>query len=180
MPFTGAFTVTKLPATGRNVFKVVDDSSYTDEAKATFSTRLVYLVKPDGTYIDNDGLDYFAFGFDDYPDDEITIDALTEDWALSVYVVWVSLAPQANSTYTLNSIQGFIDYAQAFKYGKCLQMSGNQLLIDNKNFMEAMNILQCTIDNVILLTTEVFADQYKAQQNIDIAAYLIDNSNIFY
>jgi hypothetical protein len=180
MPFTGAATITKLPATGINYFKVTDTSDYTDEPKDTFSTRLVYLIDANGDYVENDGLDYFEFGFADYPDDEITIEALTDDIALSVYIVWESLAPEANSTYTLNIIEGFIDNAQWFKLTKVMQMAGNRLLIDNKNFMESMNILQCTIDNVTLLATDTYLDQYEAQKNIDVAAFLMDNPNLFY
>jgi hypothetical protein len=61
-----------------------------------------------------------------------------------------------------------------------MQMAGNRLLIDNKNFMESMNILQCTIDNVTLLATDTYLDQYEAQKNIDVAAFLMDNPNLFY
>ena len=179
MPFTGSFTKTDQSATAFNSFKITDTSSYADEPKETFSDRRIWLVNVDGTYVSPDDVtEYWPFGFDDYPGDEITIDALTYDVSLSIYVQWVSDDPQAGSTYNATEVSDFVDYAENFMYFKIQQMAINRNLESNKNFRTTLDLFRTLIDSST--TSIVYEDQYASQECIDDIEVIENNVNMFY
>jgi len=179
MSFTGTFTKADSSA-GYNAFTITDTSSYTDEPKNTFSTRRIYLILADGSYIEDDttGNDYFDFGFADYPTDEITLNVLTADCAISVYVHWVSLNPQVNSTYSAEAVYDFKDYINAYKYSLILQLAGNPGQISIQNFADYLDLIQTLIDSSATCIT--FTDQLGSQNCIDQATELMNNPNLSY
>jgi len=179
MSFTGTFT--KADSTvGLNAFTITDTSSYLDEPKNTFTTRRIYLILADGTYIEDSttGNDYFDFGFAGYPTDEITLDVLTADYAISVYVHWVSTAPQVNSTYTADELYDFKDYIQQYKYGLIVALAGNPNQINIQNFADYLSLIQTLIDSSGTCVT--FTDQLGSQNCIDQATELMNNPNLSY
>lgn len=179
MAFTGAFTRTKLSATALNAFRLTDTSSFTSEAKITFSARIFYLVKNDGTYVlSPTGLDYWDFSFASYPSDQITVNVLEEDIALTVYMVWTSSSPQSGSTYYKKTVFDFVDYANYFKYVKIQQMAYNRTLVSNKNFFGTLSILQTLIDSSEACIDH--DDQYGSQQCIVLSQQILSNPNMFY
>lgn len=178
MSFTGTYSKTNLSATAYNAFKVTDTSDYTDEPKNTFSGRRVYLILQGGSYIQNNGLDYFDFAFADYPSDEITINALTYDIALNVYVLWIPVTPVTGSSYSAAGVFDFVDYAEYFMFNKVLQLAANPNLWSNKNFSQATSAARAMIDSAD--TSVIYQDQYEAQVCIDHVGVLENNPNLFY
>jgi len=176
MPFTGTFTKTDTSATAYNSFDLEDTSDYTDEPENTFTDRQVYLVYVDGSYVDNNGLDYFDWPFVD--GSTKSFDVLTEDAAVSIMVVWTSSDPQVGSTYSAVTVDDFVDYAEEFMYTKVYQLAGNRNLISNKNFKTTLDITRTLIDSSA--TCIVFTDQYSSQRCIDNVVTIEDNPNMFY
>jgi hypothetical protein len=177
MSFTGAFTLTRDSATGLNFFTLNDTSSYIDEPKDAFTDRYFYLVKTDGTYVqDEDGNDEWDFNFDDYPSDEINVQVLTEDIALSVYMVWVPITPNSGSTYTLTTPFDFTDYACQWKYNMVLHMAANRDLVANQNFREGIFIFEALLKSSGVAIENY--DPYASQKCIEQMVYIQDNPNI--
>jgi len=180
MAFTGSFTKTNDGATALNAFIIADTSSYADEAKNTFTDRYFTIYEVDGTKVSDPstGLDYWEFGFSDYPDDERLVNVLTEDVALRIEMTWVSDDPQVGSTYIDYEAFDFLDYANQFKYGKVQELAYNKSLKSNKNFFETLSILQANIDSSH--TSIANDDQYESQMCILNAQYIMANPNLFY
>lgn len=177
MAFTGTFTKTD-SLVGYNAFTIADTSSYGSEAKNTFSGRKIYLILADGTYISPDGQDYYDFGFAEYPTDEITLNVLTQDYAVSVYVVWDSLSPQPGSTYVADEIYDFKDYTNAYKYSLIQELAATPTMINVQNFADYLSLLQTLIDSSA--TAILYVDQLESQNCIDAATFLINNPNLQY
>jgi hypothetical protein len=180
MAFTGAFTKTNDSATALNAFILTDTSSYAEEAKVTFSDRYFYLYEIDGSTIPEpiSGLDYWDFNYTDYPDDTRLVTALTEDVALRIQMFWVSISPQVGSTYVKSTPFDFLDYANQFKYGLVQDMAANRNLVNNKNFMQALDVFQTNIDSSEVSIDE--DDPYESQKCIENLQFLMANPNLFY
>lgn len=178
MSFTASFTITRSNE-ALNAATYTDTSVYGSEAKNTFSDRRLYLYRGDGTLIGpSAGVDYWDFNYTDYPDDEITIDTLTEDAALSVVMVCTSIDPQPSSVYTATLVHLYTDYIQQFKYGLIKRMAAERKLENDVVFMSNLYIMQAYLNSAAKAVT--YYDAYAAQQCIDNATYLITNQTNFF
>lgn len=175
--FTGSFTVSQ--TSDFTSLVITDNSSYASEGQGTFSGRRVYLYKVDGTTlipVSN------PFAYIDFPftaGSSITIPGvLTTDYALAINVIWLSNAPQAGSTYTLTTINGFIYYLQAFESSLIGTLSGNPDKLRDTSWYYYLGVLQTEIDNVIKSIGD--GQQQSAQNAINRATYLMNNQQDFF
>jgi len=130
----------------------------------------------DGSYVQNNGLDYFDWPFAD--GNTKAFDVLTVDVAISIMVVWTSSSPQAGSTYSAVLVDDFVDYGEEFLFAKCWILAINRNLISNKNFKETLDLTRTLIDSSH--TCIVYQDQYSSQRCIDNVAVIEANPNMFY
>ncbi len=176
MSFTGSYTKTNKTDVAPNAFLLTDVSSFNSEAKDTFSGRKVYLIDITGSYIqDANGNDYFDFPFSG--GDTILINTLTADIALRILMVWDSLDPQQNSTYTDSQVFDFIDYLRNFMFVMVQNTAGNRLLNWPNGFYEGMSLMQTLIDTSNSCISNF--DQYESQQAINLATDFSTNPNNF-
>jgi len=176
MAFNGSFAVTQ----GADIsqFTLTDNSTGSD---GNMTGRRIYLFKIDGTTLVPDGttVTYVDWPIVSLIGDEITIDVLDKDYAITIFVSWISSAPLASpSSYEFTYMQLFSGYTNQFLYGLIQQMAANPLISSDKNFYYNLSKAYTDLDNATLAVAN--NDQYSAQQALDRIAGMISNqSNLF-
>lgn len=162
----------------------IDDSSvlFTDTSTGSdggLTERRIYPYKADGTLLlpaDN------TTGYVLWPiaNSAITVDLLPKDYALFITVVWISSSPlPPPSTYTATTLYGFTGYTTNFLYSLIQQISANQSILRDTNFMQNMFNLSQEIINCNL-SVNPKQSILNAQSALDRAQYLITNSDKFF
>lgn len=176
MAFNGSFAVTQ----GADIsqFTLTDNSTGSD---GNMTDRRIYLFKIDGTTLVPEGttVTYVDWPIVSLIGDEITIDVLDKDYAITIFVSWISSAPLASpSSYEFTYMQLFSGYTNQFLYGLIQQMAANPLISSDKNFYYNLSKAYTDLDNATLAVAN--NDQYSAQQALDRIAGMISNqSNLF-
>lgn len=171
MPLTPSFSVTQY-AGNPSVIAVEDTSTGSD---GTITSRRVFLRLFNNTYLVPTGTitDYVVWSA---ADESIDIDAVDKDYAIDVTVQWL-----AGSTvvYTDTQLSLLKDYGEQFKYLLTQAESGNQQLMNSRNYFAAKSKLTELLDSA-KQAVEQYGDQTTAQLCLDEAKILIDNPSIFY
>lgn len=156
-------------STGNSFFSGVDPENVIPNTTTNFSGG----VTPGPETIT--GLDYFLWPYDS--GDEIDINVLTEDIALTVYVVWNPIVIETDSTYTASLACVFLDYANEFKYETILDMETERQLVNNKNFFETIMLFEALVNSAQAATEN--SDPYSAQRCVEQLQYIQANLNVF-
>jgi hypothetical protein len=176
MAFNGSFAVSQ----GADIsqFTLTDNSTGTD---AGLTGRRIYLLTTDGTTLVPEGntLEYIDWPLVATIGDTITIDVLEKDYAITIFVTWVSSAPLASpSSYEYTYMQLFSGYTNQFLYGLIQKMAANPLLSSDKNFYYNLSKVYTDLDNATLAVAN--SDQYSAQMALDRIELMISNeANLF-
>lgn len=162
-----------------SVIVLTDDSTGTD---AAVTQRRIYLVDAQGNYVVPDGTstDYVNFPLVALSGDEIEIDCLDNDMALTITVQWLSAANAV--LYSKTELCGFTLYNNTFYYS-LTQAEASQ--------SKPPNILQDTtyLSNKFALLNYIEAgnqaitygvDITSAQNMYDAATYMVQNENLFF
>jgi hypothetical protein len=156
---------------------IVDTSIDIDPA---ITSRRVYLQKADGTYLVQEGTttDYEFWALADI---SITLDVLNKDYALLVTVNWIddTTIPNPTVVATKQYVLGFTLYNETFDYQLTQVLSGNPLVINDRNFFANKSKLRVAIDsgNQALYFA---VDLYSGQRCYDEATNLRLNSPYFF
>lgn len=176
MPFVANYTV----AQGIECSQIVitDTSSYSTEAKNTFTYRRLYLYKADGTTIKfpaNSTTDYINFSFVAYPSDQITITGIDQDYGLRIVMELNPITPQPGSVYTKSTVCALTCYTNTALYNTVQIAAVNPERISDPTFYDSWNNLQTEKDGAIVAAT--YGDQLSADAALKRAKAII-NSNV--
>ena len=173
--FVPSYTATQLFATPTTL-RIVDTT--TINAGVTITSRKVYLLQSDGTYLVPEGTttDYIVWsGVGTTLNIE---DVLSQDFALEITVQWIIDNVGVAQEYEEVALHCFAVNSEIFDFNLSLDMAQNRNLINNDNFMENKNILRVEIDSAYDAISD-FQGIYASQQCLNSAKYLIDNPNLF-
>lgn len=171
--FTGANTLASA-AGNPNTFSVTDDSDYTDESQATFSTRRISLITTADTYLVPAGTTTTYINWPFSVGNTIIIsDVMTRDYALNVVVDWVSLDPQDGSTYQTQLIYGFASYNANGEYHVIQAITARPNIVQHWNYWLNLGKVQTEESNSVQAV--YYQQQVSAQWAMNRAAYILQN-----
>lgn len=158
---------------------ITDTSDYSNEHKNTFSSRKLYMYKADGTTIkfpSNSTTDYIDFSFSTYPQDQISINVIDQDYCLRVELVLTSTNPQNGSVYTKTSVVTLTCYTNTFLYNVAQIAATNPARINDPVFYQSWSDLQTEKDAAIAAGS--YADQLSSEAALRRAENIINESNL--
>ena len=172
MPLTQNFSTTQTLG-NPSVVTIEDTSSGVD---ATITSRRVYLIKADGTYLVPTGTstDYILWN---YTDDTISIDCLDKDYCLNVLVQWLNSANTV--VYSKAVVTLFTQYIKDFIYELTQRQTSNPILVNDNRFYENKGIVITERDSAINAVEEA-SDQYGAQRCLDRATNIMNNQPAYF
>lgn len=175
--FTGNFTASQ--AQNLTTLIINDTSDYSSEGQATFSNRLIYLNKADGSTLVPDGSTFTYIPFPFSLGNVINIDVLDRDYALSITIVWVSNAPQPGSTYTKSQLYAFTFYTKQFIYGLVQEQTAKPNIVNDVEYFS--NLLQLmdwseSADYAVGIGGDIQASQLALDQ----AYNMISKQNLYF
>lgn len=175
MSFTPNFSTTQTSG-NPGVINFSDISSGSD---SLIVSRRIYLRKADGTFLVPSGTttDYISWI---YANSTISVNALTEDMALSITVEW--LYNDSSIQYSKIELSGFTQYNESFDYLLTQMLTANPLLINDNDFFSKKSLLRTFIDsgnNALLEASDQFAAQscYKDATDLRLDSKYIFNVN---
>jgi hypothetical protein len=171
MPFEAIIT----PSQGSNCsrFTITDGSTYTVEAKGTFTSRRLTLQKSDGSYVTvgttvyNDYVWPFAAG------DSIEITGLTWDLAISAVLTLVSSSPQTGSVYTDTNLFSLTCFTNSAYFTNTSLMATNQSLEKNPKFVR--DVIRLFIEQSSAEKASAEGNMSSAQAALDRAEYITND-----
>jgi hypothetical protein len=176
MSFIGSVVVSQ--GTDLSKFTLTDTSSGND---GNIIGRRVYLFKTDGTTLVPSGT---AVTYVDWPivtvtNDTIDITVLDKDYAITVYVSWISNSPLPSpSAYAYTLMHLFNGYSNSFVYGLIQQMAANPMVSSDNNFFINLSKVYTDLDNAAMAVAN--NDQFSAQMALDRIKNVIDNQTVYF
>jgi hypothetical protein len=175
MAFVANYTV----AQGLDCSSVVitDTSSYSSEAKSTFTYRRLYLYKADGTtikYPSGSTTAYIDFSFASYPSDQITVTGIDQDYGLRIEMQLGKTVPVSGSIYTKSSVCALTCYTNTALYNVCQIAATNPARIDDPVFYDSWSELQTEKDAAVVAAT--YGDQLSSDAALKRAKNIINQS----
>lgn len=111
-------------------------------------------------------------------DNTITLDVLNKDYSLQILVSWATSAPIGGSTYTKQKLFTSTGNLLAFNFYIIQQLTAQPDIVNNTDYMAALNRLEVEINNAQLAQT--YGNQYLAQAALDRGYYLEQYQNYFF
>jgi len=162
-----------------SVIVLTDDSTGTD---AAVTQRRIYLVDAQGNYVVPDGTstDYVNFPIVALSGDEIEIDCLENDMALTITVQWLNVS--GTVLYSKTELCGFTLYNETFYYSltqaQATQSVPPNIVQDTGCYGNKM-ILRTLIDSGNQAIT-YGVDITTAQNMYDQATLMTNNENLYF
>jgi hypothetical protein len=176
MAFTASYSVSQ--SADSTSLTIKDTSSYVSEAQSTFTSRVLYLYKTDGTTIkfpSSSTTEYINFPFTQ-PNNSITITGFTQDLSLIIRMVLTSSSPVAGSVYTSSGVVSMTGFTNAAVYNAVQILATNPSRADDQIFFSSLSELQTNLDAAS--TAAYYGDQFAAQSALDRANVIIQETNI--
>jgi hypothetical protein len=153
-----------------SVVRITDTSTGSD---ASITSRRVYLMKSDGSYLVPDGTstDYVEW---DINDTYIDIDCLDKDYALTIIVQWLDVTP--NVDYSKTELTLLSLYTQEFLYELTQMQTANPILVNDNGYYEYKSKIQTELDSAEQ-AIELADDVTGAQLCLDRATDLRNNES---
>ena len=175
MSFVAQFSVSQ--SADSSSLTIVDTSNYSTETKSTFSARVLYLYKVDGTTIQfpaGSTTSYINFPFSG--GDSITITGLTQDLCLRVELKLTSTNPQAGSIYDVTNVITMIGYTSNAIYNAAQLLAINPIRLTDSIFTDSL--IQLQREKVTAVNAGSYGDQFSSQAALDRANQIILQQNI--
>jgi hypothetical protein len=171
MPFEAIIT----PSQGSNCarFTITDGSTYTVEAKGTFTSRKLTLQKSDGSYVTVGGVTYNEYVWPFADGDAIEIAGLTWDLAITAVMTLVSSAPQVGSIYSDTQIFSLTCFTNSAYFTNTSLMSTNQSLEKNPKFVR--DVIRLFIEQSAAVKAAAEGNMSSAQASLDRAEYITND-----
>jgi hypothetical protein len=171
MPFEAIIT----PSQGSNCsrFTITDGSTYTVEAKGTFTSRKLTLQKSDGSYLTIGATVYNEYVWPYAAGDSIEITGLTWDLAITAVMTLVSSAPQTGSIYADTQIFSLTCFTNSAYFTNTSLMSTNQSLEKNPKFVR--DVIRLFIEQSAAVKAAAEGNMSSAQASLDRAEYITND-----
>lgn len=171
MPFEAIIT----PSQGSNCarFTITDSSTYTVEAKGTFTSRKLTLQKSDGSYVEAGGTVYNEYVWPFAAGDAIEIVGLTWDLAITAVMTLVSSAPQVGSLYSDTQIFSLTCFTNSAYFTNTSLMANNQSLEKNPKFVR--DVIRLFIEQSAAVKAAAEGNMSSAQASLDRAEYITND-----
>jgi hypothetical protein len=176
MAFTGNFSAAQ--GTDLSSLTIVDTSSGgTDPA---ITTRVIYLYKVDGTTLVPAGTTtaYINFPIVSGAGDSLTVNVITKDYSLRIYVVWTSTSPISGAVYEKSTVFTATGNTNLAAYEILQTVSAQNSILNNDNYFENFSKLYVNIDCAV--QAQVYGDQYSSQSALDRAYELTSNQSKYF
>lgn len=172
MPFTGQFVATQLSSL--STLFITDTSSGGTDPNIT--SRRVFLYKVDGSTLVPAGTTtaYINFPIVSGAGDTISLNVLSKDYSLNIYMVWTSTSPITGATYEKTNLFTAVGNTNYAAYGLIQNVSANPDLLNVVNYFESLSKLFVNIDSAN--QAQVYSDQFSAQSALERAYQLVTNS----
>lgn len=156
-----------------SVITLVDTHTGVDAAvtqrRAYLQTALATYLVPSGTITS-----YVQWAI---ANSSISIDALPQDYALSIRVDWLDVNNVV--LYTVTTLFDFTMYSETFYYGLTQNQTSTPNIVNDTNYYNNKMILRCNIDEANNAVT-YGSDITSSQAALDRAAYMIANENDYF
>lgn len=175
MPFVAQISVSQ--SADSSSLTIVDTSNYSVEAKGTFSSRVLYLYKVDGTTVKFPATspnDYVNFPF--AGGDSITITGFSADQCLRIRMLLVSTNPQSGSVYDITNVVTMVGFTNNAIYNAAQLLAINTERLNDMSFVNSL--IQLQREKITAQNAGSYGDQFSAQAALDRANQIILNSNI--
>lgn len=171
MPFEAIIT----PSQGSNCarFTITDSSTYTVEAKETFTSRKLTLQKSDGSYLTIGATVYNEYVWPFDAGDSIEITGLTWDLAITAVMTLVSSAPQTGSIYADTQIFSLTCFTNSAYFTNTSLMATNQSLERNPKFVR--DVIRLFIEQSAAVKAAAEGNMSSAQASLDRAEYITND-----
>lgn len=172
MAFVPLFTTTQILGLP-NIITLTDTSTGSDVA---ITQRRVYLIQASNAYLVPAGTitNYIPWS---YSDDEISINALNQDYALNISVQWLDVGN--NVLYTKTILECFTQYGLLGSFGLTSVLSANPNTIQDQNYWLNRMILRCNIDDANQAIS-IGGNIFISQAALDRETYMLANKNLYF
>jgi len=173
--FAQSFSATQVLGLPSKIY-LEDTSTGTDGA---ITARKVYITNAAGEYLVAGAALSVASAYTSWAIGSTTtnIDVLTTDMALYVRVDWVNVS--GTVLYTKTTLYGFYQYTQTFLLTLTKNQVINPQILNDANYWEDKSKLHTLLKDAENAVS-VGGDIYSAQNSLDLATYLMSNSQFFY
>jgi hypothetical protein len=171
--FVASFSVS-LNAAGNTVI-VTDTSNYTasGEPFSGFTSRTLTILQSDGT-------PFTTVSFTSFVGTGDTVSfSMGNDNALLITLTLTKTSPVVGSFYISSLLYTFVNYTQNFIYGLIQQISANPSLLNDVVFQKSLKTIYNELSNA-KLSGATYNDQQSAQSALNRAAYIMNNSTIYF
>lgn len=158
-----------------SVITVTDNSNYTGsgEPYTGFTARVVTVTLAGGNTVTVPAFPYVAGNGD-------TVSfTIVRDFAMSINMTVTPVTPQSGSVYTISGLYISVNFLQSFIYGILQNISANQALLNDPIFQQSLFRLYNELSNANLAGGK-YNDQLSAQNALDRAYYIMNNTTIFF
>ena len=171
--FVASFSVSQ-SAVGSTI-TITDTSNYVaaSEPYSGFSARVVTVTLFDGTT-----LSVPSFPFVLGTGDTVSFQIL-QDYAMLINMTVTPIAPVSGSIYTKTGLYTVVNYLRSFIYNILQNVAVNQALLNDPIYNKTLFQLYNELSNA-LLAGNTYNDQLSAQNAINRALYIMNNSTIFF
>lgn len=169
MAFSGDYSISQGldPAN----FTITDTSTGSDP---NLTGRTIYLYQTDNSLLGGVAIDWPISDGSSKSINEL----LNWDYSLNIVVVWASSSPIPGSTYTKADIITFDGYSNDFAYNLVQQISSNQAITRDTNFLYNLALVNSDILNAQRCSS--YGDQGQAQQSINRIYNFYINRNFYF
>lgn len=167
--------VTSVSELGSDI-TIKDTTDYTQEPKGTINTRVLKIVRSDGSYYPN-GLP-IPFNYLDYPNDTIVIPNIDRDYALSISLELTANSPVPGSLYTKTITKVMNSYLMQFLFGINQELAANPAIARKANFIR--NLMEVVVMNTCAKNAGSTNNLAAAQFALDKANQIISNKNLYF
>lgn len=146
------------------------------------TSRRIYLYKIDGTTLVPDGTttDYIDFPIvaSSGIGDTISVNVLSKDYSLSIYIVCTSSSPIGGAVYSKTAVNTFTGYTNKAAYSLVQDISANPNILNDNGYYSNLGKLYTELDNAN--QAQAYSDAFSAQSALDRAYQLISHPSLYF
>jgi hypothetical protein len=160
---------------------VITDTS-TGGVDTNLTSRRIFLYKVDGTTLVPAGTttDYINFPIVNSGGvgDTISVNVLSKDYSLSIYMVTTSSSPITGATYVKTNVFTATGNTNQGAYNILQTIAANPSVLNDTNFKSSFSDLYLEIENATQAQSN--SDQFNAQSSLDRAYNLLTHQSLYF
>lgn len=168
MPITASFSVSQTSDCTK--FKITDTTDYAaPEERGDMLDRVLNIYKADGTlYLAN-----VDFNYTDFPDDEIEIEDVDQDYAFTVVMTITPTVVVNDSVYEISDVMTLTCFSKSVLFERQKRMVIEPSLLNNADYLKTS--VQIVLDIEAARNAESDNDIVSSQNALDRIKFISDN-----